>query len=123
MVDDDADIRNALRICLESESYRVDVCTDGRDAIDRLEGGLQPDALLLDLMMPRMNGLEVLAALKENPLWAAIPVVVISANRGYSAEDLGAALVLRKPFDLRDLMAALDKVAGTTLADGTTPPQ
>ena len=57
--------------------------SDGRDALDRLEFGLKPDLILLDLMMPVLNGFDVLAALKKRPDWSTIPVVVVSANRGY----------------------------------------
>ena len=110
VVDDDADIRAALRTCLDSEGYEVHACVDGRDAIESLDFGINPEAIILDLMMPRMNGLEVLAALRAEPRWSGIPVVVVSANRGYSAEDLRVSFVLRKPFDLHDLIAALQSV-------------
>lgn len=108
VVDDDVDIRSALSICLVSEGYGVEACEDGQVAIDRLQAGLLPDAIVLDLMMPRLNGFDLLKRLHADPRWAAIPVVVISANRGYSAEDLGVRSILRKPFELEDLVGALD---------------
>ena len=108
IVDDDADIRAALGFCLNSEGYQIHLCMNGRDAVDRLDFGLRPDAIVLDLMMPGMNGLEVLQALRADARWAAIPVVVASVNRGYSAEDLGVSAVLRKPFELSDLIVALE---------------
>ena len=108
IVDDDADIRAALGFCLNSEGYQTQLCMNGRDAVDRLDFGLRPDAIVLDLMMPGMNGLEVLQALRADARWAAIPVVVASVNRGYSAEDLGVSAVLRKPFELSDLIVALE---------------
>ena len=111
VIDDDADIRAALGICLHSEGFEVQLCMNGRDAIDRLEFGAHPSAIVLDLMMPGMNGFEVLESLKADPRWSLIPVVVISANRGYSAEDLGVSVVLRKPFDLHDLLRALAPMA------------
>ena len=110
VVDDDADIRAALGLCLDSEGYDVVVCTDGLDAIDRLRAGVRPQAIVLDLMMPRMNGFEVLEALRAEKRWARIPVVVVSANRGYSAHDLGVLSVLRKPFELDDLVEALRRI-------------
>lgn len=112
VVDDDADIRHALGVCLNSEGYEVQLCIDGRDAIDRLGFGLRPAAIVLDLMMPRMNGFEVLQALRAEPGWCDIPVVIVSANRGYEANDLGVSQVLRKPFELADLIAALESVIG-----------
>ena len=110
VVDDDADIRSALGICLSSEGYRTTACADGREALDQLERGERPDVIVLDLMMPRVNGFEVLQALRANERWAEIPVVIVSANRGYTAEDLGAASILRTPFELDDLIAALTAV-------------
>jgi CheY-like chemotaxis protein len=111
VVDDDPDIRVALEMCLDSEGYDVEACVDGKDALDRLGHGPCPEVIVLDLMMPRMNGFEVLEALRAETRWAGIPVVIVSANRGYSAEDLGVVSVLRKPFELDDLVGALQSVA------------
>lgn len=111
VVDDDADIRSALGICLSSEGYDVTACFDGQDAIEHLERGAAPHAIILDLMMPRMNGFDVLRALRAKQAWSEIPVVIVSANRGYTAQDLGASSVLRKPFELEDLMDALKSLA------------
>ena len=112
VVEDDPDVRYALGRCLDSEGYDVQLCTDGQDALDRLDFGANPEAIVLDLMMPRMNGLEVIRALKAEPKWRQIPVVVVSANRGYSAADLGVSQVLRKPFELQDLLSALQSAGG-----------
>jgi CheY-like chemotaxis protein len=117
VVDDDADIRSALGICLSSEGYQVTTCFDGQDAIDQLEGGASPHAIILDLMMPRMNGFDVLRALRSKEPWSRIPVVIVSANRGYTAEDLGASSILRKPFELDDLVEAL-KMLGRRFVAG-----
>ena len=111
VVDDDADVRVALGHCLRSEGWDVQLCTDGRDAIDRLGTDAHPLAIVLDLMMPRMNGLEMLQALRSEPRWSSIPVIVVSANRAHSAEDLGVSCLLRKPFELPDLIAALNSAA------------
>ena len=107
VIDDDADLRAALGFCLDSEGYDVQLCMNGRDAIDRLDFGVHPQAIVLDLMMPGMNGLELLEVLRGDPRWSSIPVVVVSVNRGYSAEDLGVAFMLRKPFELPDLISVL----------------
>lgn len=108
VVEDDIEIRDALRACLEPEGYQVEECADGQRALDRLAREPSPQAILLDLMLPQVNGLEVLTELKTRERWARIPVIVVSANRGYSAEDLGVSAVLRKPFQLPDLLAALE---------------
>jgi CheY-like chemotaxis protein len=112
IVDDDPDIRDAVGECLRYEGYDVHSATDGRDALDRLEFGLKPDVILLDLMMPVLNGFDVLEALRNRPEWKSIPVVVISANRGYEAADLeGAVSILRKPVSVDRLLAAVDEAA------------
>jgi two-component system response regulator MprA len=107
VVDDDPDILIALSMTLQTEGYGVHACRHGREALDALEGGLSPEAILLDLMMPVMNGLELLQVLKADERWARIPVVVLSANRGYSRDDLGVLGMLRKPFELEELFEAL----------------
>jgi len=112
IVDDDPDIRDALGECLRYEGYDVHSAADGRDALDRLEFGLRPSVILLDLMMPVLNGFDVLNALKNRPEWSSIPVVVVSANRGYQAEDLaGAVSILRKPVNMDRLIAAVEQAA------------
>ena len=112
IVDDDPDIRDALGECLRYEGYGVHAAVDGRDALDRLEFGLRPDVILLDLMMPVLNGFDVLQALKNRPDWKTIPVVVVSANRGYEAEDLeGAVSILRKPVNVDRLIAVVEQAA------------
>lgn len=112
IVDDDPDIRDALGECLRYEGYGVHAAVDGRDALDRLEFGLRPDVILLDLMMPVLNGFDVLQALRKRPDWKTIPVVVVSANRGYEAEDLeGAVSILRKPVNVDRLIAVVEQAA------------
>ncbi len=116
VVDDDADIRAALGFSLNSEGYQAHLCVNGLDALDRLDFGLRPDAIVLDLMMPGMNGFEMIRALRAHPRWCRIPVVVASVNRGYSAEDLGVAAMLRKPFELPALLRALESARRTAEA-------
>ena len=114
IVDDDPDIRDAVGECLRYEGYDVHSATDGRDALDRLEYGLRPAVILLDLMMPVLNGFDVLEALKSRPEWKSIPVVIVSANRGYEAEDLsGAVSVLRKPVNVDRLLAAVEQAVAS----------
>ncbi len=110
IVDDDPDIRDAVGECLRYEGYDVHSAADGRAALDTLEFGLKPDVILLDLMMPILNGFDVLDALRTRPEWKSIPVVIVSANRGYSAEDLaGAVSILRKPVSVDRLLAAVEQ--------------
>ena len=114
IVDDDPDIRDAVGECLRYEGYDVHSAADGRDALARLEYGLRPDVILLDLMMPVLNGFDVLEALKSRPEWKSIPVVIVSANRGYEAEDLsGAVSILRKPVNVDRLLAAVEQAVAS----------
>jgi len=89
---------------------------DGVEGLERLGQHADVDLILLDVNMPRMNGLEFLAQLKADPKRAQIPVIVITtegkeeeAERGMKA---GAAAYLRKPFRNEELMAAIEKVGG-----------
>jgi CheY-like chemotaxis protein len=114
IVDDDPDIRDAVGESLRYEGYDVHSAADGRDALDRLEYGLRPAVILLDLMMPVLNGFDVLEALKSRPEWKSIPVVIVSANRGYEAEDLsGAVSILRKPVNVDRLLAAVEQAVAS----------
>jgi CheY-like chemotaxis protein len=104
VVEDDHDIRDSLTVALADAGYQVVDASNGRIALDRLTIA-EPTVILLDLMMPVLNGLEFLVEFRKNVRWAArIPVIVASANRGYDADDLGIFDVLRKPLDLDDLL-------------------
>jgi CheY-like chemotaxis protein len=114
IVDDDPDIRDAVGECLRFEGYDVHSAADGKDALDCLEFGLKPDVILLDLMMPVLNGFDMLIALQAHPEWKSIPVVVVSANRGYEADDLaGAVSILRKPVSVDRLIAAVEQAVAS----------
>jgi CheY-like chemotaxis protein len=78
VVDDDPDLRELLRRTLEREGYAVLEAADGRAALARIEERL-PGLILLDLMMPHMNGFELLTELRARPEWRGIPVVVVTA--------------------------------------------
>ena len=108
VVDDDHDIRTCLGEVLHDQGFVAVTAADGRDALEKLATRFRPDAIVLDLMMPVMNGFEFLQAMRANAELNRIPVVVISANRGYDERDLGVAAVLRKPFDLNALVDAID---------------
>jgi CheY-like chemotaxis protein len=85
LVDDDADQRERLRGWLEGEQWAVQESGNGREALTRLQAD-KPDVILLDLMMPEMDGFAVVAALQKEPRWCDIPVIVITA-RDLDAKD------------------------------------
>jgi two-component system response regulator MprA len=80
VVEDEGDIRGMIRLALELEGYVVFEATDGRRALEQLRAGLRPSLILLDLMMPGMNGWEFRAEQGRDPELAAIPVVLISGD-------------------------------------------
>jgi CheY-like chemotaxis protein len=85
LVDDDEDQRERLRGWLEGEQWVVQETANGREALSRLQAD-KPDVILLDLMMPEMDGFAVVAALQKEPRWRDIPVIVITA-RDLDAKD------------------------------------
>jgi len=106
IVDDEVAILEALTDILSVEGYEVDTAANGAEALEHV-GKARPDLILLDLMMPVMDGQEMLRRLKEDPNLRAIPVVVMSAGR-VSKSELHGSRFLAKPFELDDL---LDTVA------------
>jgi len=107
VVDDELQIRRFLRISLEANGYVVDEAENGQQAI-LISARLRPDAIILDLGLPDMDGLEVLERLRE---WSQVPVIVLSvrdAERDKVALlDAGADDYLTKPFSVEELLARL----------------
>ena len=108
IVDDDFALRDALCAALEAEGFAVAAASNGREALDYLRSGARPSLVLLDLMMPIMNGWEFRTEQRQDPELADIPVVVLSAFARSGDEELrGIGQFLRKPFQLADLLAAV----------------
>jgi DNA-binding response OmpR family regulator len=106
LVEDDPSIVIGLRMNLEREGYSVELATDGQAGLDRVrEGGL--DLVLLDIMLPKLNGYEVLHALRKDG--DATPVLLLSARSGEMDKvmglDLGADDYVHKPFSVAELLA------------------
>ena len=115
VVDDEADIRDAIVEVLRDEGFDAFGARDGRHALDLLAADpLVPDAILLDLRMPVLDGQGFRSEQLKDPRLAAIPVVVISANAQVRevAEQMGAVAHLRKPVDLDALVEACVTHAG-----------
>jgi DNA-binding response OmpR family regulator len=109
VVDDEKMVRDTLGQVLADEGYVVDVAIDGADALDRVHAA-RPDAILLDLMMPGMNGRQFLQALRDEPAYALVPVLIMTAVHGLEVNlaSIGASEVVEKPFNVDEL---LNKVA------------
>lgn len=113
VVDDDPDILDAICDILEGEGYRVARARHGGEALERVAAE-EPAIILLDLMMPVMDGLAFAQALRQLPDRQRIPIVVISADGNpQRAASIGAVGYLAKPFDIDALLA---QVAQTTSA-------
>ena len=114
VIDDAEGIRTYLASCLELRGFEVDTAEDGPRALALLEGGADPDAVLLDVMMPGQGGLHTLERIRE--VAPAVPVVMLSvvgrADTIVEAMQRGAADYLTKPFEEEELLATLEKVLG-----------
>ncbi|HET7755085.1 MAG TPA: response regulator [Anaeromyxobacteraceae bacterium] len=113
IVEDDPEIRLVLADILETCGYAVSQAQHGREALDKLEAGLRPAAILLDLMMPVMNGWVFRAAQLEDRRLASIPIVVLTAmgRAEETGRELRAHAALSKPFEISDLLAILERLA------------
>lgn len=109
VVDDEVDILDFVTDTLSEAAYTVRTARDGESALAAV-ADQSPDLILLDLLMPRMDGYAVLAHLRHNSL-EHIPVVVMSANRADPQElrARGASAFLPKPFDLDELLDCVDR--------------
>ena len=113
VVEDDVGTAEAIRAILEDEGYTVDMAANGREALARI-ALMRPDAILLDLMMPIMNGSETARALHADPATREIPLVVTTVSRQLIPQlDIAYTAMLEKPFVLETL---LDTVASAVAA-------
>jgi two-component system response regulator MprA len=107
VVDDERAGRESLRRALELEGYETDLAGDGSDALERLEEGPEPDAVILDVLMPGIDGLEVCRRLRRSG--SRLPVLMLTARDAVENRvaglDAGADDYLTKPFALEELLA------------------
>ena len=79
IIDDEPNNFDVIEALLDSENYDLNYASSGYKALERLEI-FQPDVILLDVMMPELNGIEVCKRIKANPLWKSIPIIMVTAN-------------------------------------------
>jgi len=119
IVDDEPDQVFTVQKSIEasSDEFEVFSATSGEQSIEFLQKHEPPDLILLDIMMPQMDGIEVIKKIRENPVWSHIPVVFLTARTDKlsieDSMDLGDDY-LEKPFDIDDLMKRIQKAVGTT---------
>lgn len=111
--DDDQLLLDLLSFRLQAKGFAVDTATDGSEAWDKLNAK-RPAAVVLDVMMPIVNGLEILRRIRESPTLGDLPVLVLTARRQerdiVGALDLGASDFLCKPFIPDELVARLNRM-------------
>jgi two-component system, OmpR family, response regulator MprA len=109
VVDDEPAVRESLRRALQLEGYAVDLAADGQEALDRLDGGEGIDAVVLDVSMPRLDGLEACRRLRAQG--SSLPVLMLTARDEVADRvaglDAGADDYVVKPFALEELLARL----------------
>lgn len=113
LIEDDLDLRESLRDLLEIEGYGVEQASDGSDALDKLRARSDmPDLILLDWMMPRMDGAQFCAAKKNFPLIDAVPIVLLTADGRLNEKvnQIGAATGIAKPVDVDVLLNAIERL-------------
>ncbi len=104
IVEDDADLREMMAQLLTLEGFQAETVANGRDALEYLRTSDLPDVILLDLMMPIMDGWEFRRRQRQDPALAKVPVVVLSALDAARAQDLEEAAFLKKPLDFDRLL-------------------
>ncbi len=118
VVEDDDENRAAILDVLSDHGFRVVGARDGVEALELLrDRAAPPQAILIDLMMPRMNGWELQRALGENPKLAEVPIVVISVLAPATELKGVVAAQLHKPLDLHELLATIEAVVEHSSGD------
>lgn len=112
IVEDDLDVRESIAEVLEDHAYVPLTAANGREAIDQLRGrNDRPCVILLDIMMPEMDGRQFRAVQRQDPELMKIPVVVLTAHANIheTTQELGAEACLKKPVQLQALLDLVDR--------------
>lgn len=114
IVDDEPNIVISLEYLMKREGWETTVAADGEAALDALSGAPPPDLVILDVMLPKLNGFEVCRRIRAEPRWRTLQILMLTA-KGRETEvakglGLGADAYVTKPFSTRDLVAQIRKM-------------
>jgi len=116
VADDEPHIGRIIKMKLEQGPFRVSIAYDGQEAIDFINGNEQLDLVLLDLMMPKLSGLDVLKQIREQDKFKSLPCIILTAGGDAKHERdalaLGATQFLTKPFSPKKLYALVARLTG-----------
>ncbi|MDD5428538.1 MAG: response regulator [Candidatus Omnitrophica bacterium] len=110
IVEDESDLREFVKMRLEANDYEVIVASDGKEGFEKASHE-NPDLILLDLMLPKVDGYWICNLLKNDKRHAAIPIIIVTAKSGADsmklAKDCGADAYVVKPFEIGDLLSKI----------------
>ena len=116
VADDEPHIGRIIKMKLEQGPFRVTLAYDGQEALDAVNNGEQIDLVLLDLMMPKLSGLDVLRRIREQEKFKSLPCIILTAGGEAKHErdalELGATQFLTKPFSPKKLYALVARLTG-----------
>jgi two-component system, OmpR family, alkaline phosphatase synthesis response regulator PhoP len=116
VADDEPHIGRIIKMKLEQGPFRVTLAYDGQEALDFVNNGEQLDLVLLDLMMPKLSGLDVLKRIREQERFKSLPCIILTAGGEAKHErdalELGATQFLTKPFSPKKLYALVARLTG-----------
>ena len=115
VVDDNTDFTYVMKKRLEklSQEYQVIGVHSGKECFEQLQCGVLPDIILLDVMMPQMNGWDVFAKLKEHQTWRNVPVILLTAKTDQYSKGFGktaACDFVEKPVEITELKEVIEKI-------------
>ena len=124
IAEDDPSVLKVTKLRLQFEGYEVITARDGQDALEQAVAEAPIHVILLDIMMPKLNGYEVCRTLKRQPATASIPVIIFTASEaqlqrlGDRCIEVGAADWIKKPFNTKELLAKIHHALGEEGANG-----
>lgn len=114
VIEDEEDIAFLIRFMLERQQYAVEHVADGRQAMDYLAQSAPPDLVLMDIMLPYHDGIEIIQRLRSTPGWQSLPVLMLTAKAREAdivkALELGADDYVTKPFQPEELLARIKRL-------------